>query len=80
MRVLSTVARRALAVWLIDHGFAELGGKATSHRAFATNPASSLRFHVTAKTEPQPEAQRHDVRQLEATGCDRDKVRRDLSA
>ena len=28
------VARRALAAWLTDHGFAELGGKATSHRRF----------------------------------------------
>ena len=35
---MSTVTRRALAAWLTDHGFAELGGKATSHRAFAMNP------------------------------------------
>jgi predicted RNA binding protein YcfA (HicA-like mRNA interferase family) len=31
---MSTVTRRALAAWLTDHGFAELGGKATSHRRF----------------------------------------------
>jgi predicted RNA binding protein YcfA (HicA-like mRNA interferase family) len=31
---MSTVTRRALAAWLTDHGFAELGGKATSRRRF----------------------------------------------
>jgi len=31
---MSTVTRRALAAWLTDHGFAELGGKATSYRRF----------------------------------------------
>ena len=31
---MSTVTRRALMAWLVDHGFTELAGKATSHRRF----------------------------------------------
>jgi predicted RNA binding protein YcfA (HicA-like mRNA interferase family) len=31
---MSTITRRALTAWLLDHGFTELGGKATSHRRF----------------------------------------------
>ena len=31
---MSTVTRRALTAWLVEHGFTELSGKATSHRRF----------------------------------------------
>ena len=79
-RLMSTVTRRALAAWLTDHGFAELGGKATSHRRF--RHASGVVITVPGHGKENL-SQKHVgmiVRQLEAAGFDRDTVRRDLNA
>jgi predicted RNA binding protein YcfA (HicA-like mRNA interferase family) len=78
MPITSTVARRVLAVWLIDHGFDELGAKGTSHQRFR----HEFGILITAPGHrKQNLSQKHDgmiVLQLEATGCDRDTVRSDL--
>ena len=69
---MSTVTRRALAAWLIDHGFAELGGKATSHRRFRHESGVVITVPGHGK---QNLSQKHVgmiVRQLEAAGFDRD--------
>jgi predicted RNA binding protein YcfA (HicA-like mRNA interferase family) len=77
---MSTVTRRALTAWLFDHGFAELGGKATSHRRFRHESGAV----ITVPGHGRPNlSQKHVgmiVRQLEALGFDRDTVRRDLNA
>jgi predicted RNA binding protein YcfA (HicA-like mRNA interferase family) len=76
----STVTRRALTAWLLDHGFSELGGKATSHRRFRHE--SGVVITVPGHGS-QNLSQKHlgmIVRQLEASGFDRDTVRRDLNA
>jgi predicted RNA binding protein YcfA (HicA-like mRNA interferase family) len=77
---MSTVTRRALTAWLVDHGFVELGGKATSHRRFRHE--SGVVVTVPGHGS-QNLSQKHVgmiVRQLEAAGFDRDTVRRDLNA
>jgi predicted RNA binding protein YcfA (HicA-like mRNA interferase family) len=77
---LSTVTRRALTAWLLDHGFTELGGKATSHRRFRHE--SGVVITVSGHGR-QNLSQKHVgmiMRQLEASGFDRDTVRRDLNA
>ena len=78
--LMSTVTRRALAAWLTDHGFAELGGKATSHRRFRHESGVVITVPGHGK---QNLSQKHVgmiVRHLEAAGFDRDTVRRDLNA
>ena len=80
MRVMSTITRRALAAWLIDHGFAELGGKATSHRRFRHESGIVITIPGHGK---QNLSQKHVgmiMRQLESAGFDRETVRRDLNA
>ena len=75
---MSTVTRRALTAWLVDHGFAELGGKATSHRRFRHESGVVITVPGHGR---QNLSQKHVgmiVRQLE--GFDRDAVRRDLKA
>ena len=42
-----TVTRRALTAWLVDHGFTELGGKATSHRRFRHQSGVVITVPVT---------------------------------
>jgi len=77
---MSTVTRRALTTWLVDHGFTELGGKATSHRRF--RHASGVVITVPGHGR-QNLSQKHVgmiLRQLEAAGFERDAVRRDLNA
>jgi predicted RNA binding protein YcfA (HicA-like mRNA interferase family) len=77
---MSTVTRRGLAAWLIAHGFAELGGKATSHRRFRHQSGVVITVPGHGK---QNLSQKHVgmiVRQLEAAGFDRETVRRDLNA
>jgi predicted RNA binding protein YcfA (HicA-like mRNA interferase family) len=76
----STVTRRALTAWLSDHGFAELGGRATSHRRFRHESGVVITVPGHGK---QNLSQKHVgmiVRQLEAAGFDRDTVRRELNA
>ena len=76
---MSTVTRRALTAWLSDHGFAELSGKATSHRRFRHE--SGVVITVPGHGE-QNLSQKHVdmvVRQLEAAGFDRETVRRELN-
>jgi len=78
--IMSTVTRRALTAWLIDHGFTELGGKATSHRRFRHESGVVITVPGHGR---QNLSQKHVgmiVRQLEALGFDRDTVRRDLNA
>jgi len=75
-----TVTRRALTAWLVDHGFAELGGKATSHRRFRHKSGVVITVPGHGR---QNLSQKHVgmiVRQLEDAGFDRDTVRRDLNA
>ncbi|MGA8718628.1 MAG: type II toxin-antitoxin system HicA family toxin [Solirubrobacteraceae bacterium] len=77
---MSTVTRRALTAWLVDHGFAELGGKATSHRRFRHESGVVITVPGHGR---QNLSQKHVgmiVRQLEDAGFDRDAVRRDLKA
>ena len=77
---MSTVTRKALEAWLIHHGFAELGGKATSHRRFRHE--SGLVITVPGHGK-QNLSQKHVgmiVRQLETAGFDHDTVRRDPNA
>jgi predicted RNA binding protein YcfA (HicA-like mRNA interferase family) len=77
---MSTVTRRALTAWLVDHGFAELGGKATSHRRFRHESGVVITVPGHGR---QNLSQKHVgmiVRQLEDAGFDRDTVRRDLNA
>ena len=77
---MSTVTRRALEAWLVDHGFAELGGKATSHRRFRHESGVVIAVPGHGK---QNLSQKHVgmiVRQLETAGFDRDTVRRELNA
>ena len=77
---MSTVTRRELTAWLIDHGFTELAGKATSHRRYRHE--SGVVITVPGHGS-QNLSQKHVgmiVRQLESAGFDRDTVRRDLNA
>ena len=76
---MSRVTRRALAAWLTDHGFAELGGTATSHRRFRHESGVVITVPGHGK---QNLSQKHMgmIRELEAAGYDRDTVRRDLNA
>ena len=77
---MSTVTRRALTTWLVDHGITELGGKATSHRRFRQKSGVVITVPSHGR---QNLSQKHIdmiVRQLEAAGFDRDTVRRDLNA
>ena len=77
---MSTVTRRGLTAWLVDHGFTELGGKATSHRRFRHE--SGVVITVPGHGS-QNLSQKHFgmiVRQLESAGFDRDAIRRDLNA
>jgi predicted RNA binding protein YcfA (HicA-like mRNA interferase family) len=77
---MSMVTRRALEAWLIDHGFTELGGKATSHRRFRHESGVVITVPGHGK---QNLSQKHVgmiVRRLEAAGFDRNTVRRDLNA
>ena len=77
---MSTVTRLALTTWLMDHGFTELGGKATSHRRFRHESGVVITVPGHGR---QNLSQKHVgmiVRQLESAGFDRDAVRRDLNA
>jgi predicted RNA binding protein YcfA (HicA-like mRNA interferase family) len=77
---MSTITRRALTAWLLDHGFTELGGKATSHRRFRHESGVVITVPGHGR---QNLSQKHVgmiMRQLEASGFDRDTVRRDLNA
>ena len=76
---MSTVTRRALTTWLVDHGFTELGGKATSRRRFRHESGVVITVPGHGK-EPRPKHIGMIVRQLEAAGFDRDAVRRNLNA
>ena len=74
---MGTVTRRTLTAWLIDHGFTELGGKATSHRRFRHESGVVITVHGHGR---QNLSQKHVgmiMRQLEGSGFDRDSVRRD---
>ena len=80
MRLMSTVTRKALTAWLTHHGFAELSGKASSHRRFRHESGVVITVPGHGR---QNLSQKHVgmiVRQLEAAGFDRDMVRRDLNA
>ena len=77
---MSAVTRRALTAWLVARGFAELSGKATSHRRFRHESGVVITVPGHGR---QNLSQKHIgmiVRQLEADGFDRDTVRRDLNA
>ena len=77
---MSTVTRRTLTTWLVNHGFTELAGKATSHRRFRHETGVVITVPGHGR---QNLSQKHVgmiVRQLEAAGFDRDTVRRDLNA
>jgi predicted RNA binding protein YcfA (HicA-like mRNA interferase family) len=77
---MSTVTRRALTAWLLDHGFTELAGTATSHRRFRHESGTVITVPGHGR---QNLSQKHVgmiVRQLEASGFDRDTVRHDLNA
>ena len=77
---MSTVTRRALTTWLSDHGFTELGGKATSHRRFRHESGVVITLPGHGR---QNLSQKHlgmILRQLEAAGFDRETVRHDLNA
>ena len=77
---MSTVTRRALTAWLVEHGFTELSGKATSHRRFRHESGVVITVPGHGR---QNLSQKHVgmiVRQLEDVGLDRDTVRRDLNA
>ena len=78
---MSTVTRRALAAWLTDHDFAELGGKATGHRRFRHESGVVITVPGHGKQNLSHKHVGMIVRQLEAAGFDRDTVRRrDLNA
>jgi predicted RNA binding protein YcfA (HicA-like mRNA interferase family) len=77
---MSAVTRKALTTWLIHHGFAELSGKATSHRRFRHESGVVITVPGHGR---QNLSQKHVgmiIRQLEAAGFDRDMVRRDLKS
>jgi predicted RNA binding protein YcfA (HicA-like mRNA interferase family) len=77
---MSTVTRRALTAWLLAHGFTELAGRATSHRRFRHESGVVI---TVPEHGGQNISQKHlgmIVRQLEASGFDRDSVRGELHA
>jgi hypothetical protein len=77
---MSTVTRRALTAWLVDHSFTELGGKATSHRRFRHESGVVITVPDHGK---QNVSQKHwsiILLHLEAAGFDRDTFRRELKA
>ena len=77
---MSTVTRKALEAWLIDHGFTELGGKATSHRRFRHESGVVITVPGHGKQNLSHKHVGMIVRRLEAAGFDRNTVRRDLNA
>jgi len=77
---MSTVTRRALIAWLIDHGLTELGGKATSHRRFWHESGVVVAVPGHGRKNLSHKHVGMIVHQLEASGFDRDTVRRDLNA
>jgi predicted RNA binding protein YcfA (HicA-like mRNA interferase family) len=68
-----------METWLIDHGFALLPGKKTSHRQYVRDGVK-----ITLPGHGPPDLTKKHVaiivRQLEAAGFDRDTVRRELQA
>ncbi len=76
---MSTVTRRALTSWLIDHGFTELGGKATSHRRFRHESGLVITVPGHGRENLSQKHLGMIVRQLETAGFDRETVRRDLN-
>jgi predicted RNA binding protein YcfA (HicA-like mRNA interferase family) len=72
------VTRRQLERWLVEHGFVELPGKATSHRQFVRG---GLKITVSGHG-PQDVTKKHVamvLRQLAGAGFDKETVRRELS-
>ncbi len=71
------VTRRALARWLLGHGFVEMPGRGTGHRQFVRGGVK-----VTVPGHGPPDLSKKHVgmilRQLERAGFDRDVVRREL--
>lgn len=72
------VTRRAMERWLLDHGFAELPGRATGHRQFERDGVKvTLPGHG-----PTDLTKKHlgmILRQLERAGFDREAVKADLT-
>jgi predicted RNA binding protein YcfA (HicA-like mRNA interferase family) len=77
---MSTVTRKALMAWLVDHGFTELAGKATSHRRFRHESGVVITVPGHGRQDLSQKHLGMIVRQLEAAGFDRDTVRHDLNA
>ena len=67
---MSTVTRRALTAWLVDHGFTELGGKATSHRRFRHESGVVITVPGHGRQNLSQEHVGMIVRQLEGAGFD----------
>jgi predicted RNA binding protein YcfA (HicA-like mRNA interferase family) len=65
---------------LTNHGFAELGGKATSHRRFRHESGVVITVPGHGRQNLSQKYVGMIVRQLEAAGFDRETVRRDLNA
>ena len=74
------MTRRTLAAWLADHGFTELGGKATSHRRFRHESGVVITVPGHGRRNLSQKHVGMIVRPLEDAGFDRDTVRRDLNA
>lgn len=71
------VTRRDLERWLLDHGFAELPGRATGHRQFVRG---SVKITLPGHG-PQDLTKKHVgmiLRQLETAGFDREAIKREL--
>ena len=77
---MSAVTRRALTSWLVDHGFTELAGKATSHRRFRDESGVVITVPGHGRRNLSQKHIGMIVRQLEDAGFDRDTVRHDLNA
>lgn len=74
------VDRRTLVRWLTDHGFEEVGGRASGHRKFKRPGAGSI---TVAGHGPQDLTKKHVgliVRALTGMGFDGDTVRTELEA
>lgn len=71
------ITRRGLERWLLEHGFVELPGRKTGHRQFVREGVK-----VTVPGHgPQDLTKKHVgmiLRQIEAAGFDRERVKRDL--
>ena len=72
--------QEALTASLVDHGFTELAGKATSHRRFRHESGVVITVPGHGRQNLSQKRVAMIVRQLEGAGFDRDTVRRDLGA